>query len=130
MAERANAEEFLTQLKTAKFRAFYLAHDNIIGKKIYRVRVGPFRNRKGAEAALSRLRQQGYRDAFVQQHADMIPSSEISASAATARPELAPIKGAKKISPGDGCSHPRWSPTGKEIAYLSKADGQWGVYAV
>ncbi len=130
MAKRANAEEYLSKLKTARFRAFCLAHDNIVGKKIYRIRVGPFRNRNGAEAALSRLRQQGYRQAFVQQHADLIPVAKTSAARAGAGTELPPIKGAKKISREGGCSHPQWSPTGREIAYISESEGQAGLYAV
>lgn len=64
MAEKARAEQLVRDLKTAGYNA-YISPGAVSGRTLYRVRVGKFPNEESARQAVSRLREQGYPNAFL-----------------------------------------------------------------
>lgn len=126
LMEQANAVELIQRLRGANLRPFTITHTNIVGKTIYRIRVGPYADKNDAQLALERLEQMGYRQAFIKLHVTELPEPEQTDT--TESPAEVPKY--KKITTFGDCANPQWSPTGREIAFFRSGTEGNGIYAI
>jgi dipeptidyl aminopeptidase/acylaminoacyl peptidase len=100
-------------------------------KPIYRVRVGPFATEEAAFAHLGSLREQGFLQAYLIK-IERAPSSELASSGiktAIEPKETDPLL-KRQLTFSGGCSNPKWSPNGQEIAFYRKTSDLGGIYTV
>jgi DedD protein len=64
MADKGRAEELVRDLKGLGYTG-YISSARVADKTLYRVRVGGFPSAEGAKQALTKLREQGYPNAFL-----------------------------------------------------------------
>lgn len=121
--EKTNAEKRFLELKDAGLPVFVTSHRNVLNHPIFRVRVGPYKTSHEAADVLKNLKQNGYAEAFTARHSDELARSA-TVDSASVRPEE------KRLTTSAGCTYPRWSPTGREIAFFKKGETTTGIYTI
>ncbi len=126
LTSEPNAEALVTSLERARFPVFVVTRPGQAVHELLRVRVGPYASEREASRQLLNLREMGYEEAFVKNHvSETEAASEIRTFSAADLPD-----NQKRLTTGDNCSHPRWSPTGREIAFIRDFEGVKGLYSV
>lgn len=64
-SDPANAERLVARLRTGGFDRAYVQHDNVGGRTLYRVRVGPIATVAQFDRAVAQLRSMGIQDAHL-----------------------------------------------------------------
>ncbi len=99
------------------------------GTRLWRVVSGPFLTEPDATRRLAQARRAGFQDAFISIELAgpdpmEIDSTEMAIEEAVEESKL------KQLTSIGGCSGPRWSPTGREIAFFRRGPEQEGLYAI
>jgi hypothetical protein len=125
------ANAFTVELRKSNLNSYLVPDSTSFTKPIYRVRIGPFATEEVASANLGSLREQGFVEAYIIK-IEGVPSSELASTASridTEPQETDPLP-KKQLTFSGGCSAPKWSPSGQEIAFYRKTDDLEGIYAV
>ncbi|MFQ5649983.1 MAG: SPOR domain-containing protein [bacterium] len=131
LADSGNVVRLAGRLRASNLPVFVSSGPEDELSSLFRVRVGPFANETEASKALAAVKQLGFLEAFIHNHTDEITAGEtptLVAAADTVVQELPVSK--KRLTSHGRCSFPRWSPTGREIAFLKDENGAKGLYAV
>ncbi|RMF64913.1 MAG: hypothetical protein D6743_08695, partial [Calditrichaeota bacterium] len=125
LSDAQNAKGLEHTLRQRDFPAFVVSGESSSHETLYRVRVGPFAEREEAEKTTRALRMAGYKEAFLVNHlGELHPANPPAADSLTGEGHP------KQITFSGKCSHPRWSPSNREIAFFLQKDGKHGIYAV
>lgn len=105
------------------------------GAPLWKVLVGPYNGEAEARAALRTLKKRGYQNAFVRLQprrtgeADSLLEDAATVGPVVIKPPDEELIG-KQLTESGGCSAPRWSPTGREIAFLKHLSNQEGIFTI
>lgn len=126
LTDTANVARLTTQLQRSDLPVF-VSRSQETGSDIFRIRVGPYAQERNAARALLAIRDLGFIDAFLKNHGKEIDTLV----AAPAMEEALTSTELKKLTDAGGtCRSPKWSPTGREIAFINVGPESTGLYAV
>ncbi len=121
-SEKEKAESLLGRLANSSLPA-YLSAAEKTQPPLYRVRVGPFVNEQAASQIVQRVKALGYGDAFV-----VVEESAALPADSTLITEIPDSFQRKQLTFEGDVRHPRWSPTGREIAFFDASKN--GIYTI
>ncbi len=124
-SERERAEEFTQTLLKSKLPAF-LAVAALNNHSVYRVRVGPYATEEEANAALYAVKKLGHKEAFI---AKENPKEQVSTASDSLLLQLQAVN-KKQLTADGSLSNPKWSPSGREIAFYKGEKRKGGIYTV
>lgn len=120
LRDKNNAESLTASLHKSELPSYILADTTSLGDSLFKVRIGPYLTEKKAEQSLVNVRKLGYEEAFV--------TEELFEEPIDLDTEEKQDK--KQLTFSGDCSHPKWSPGGREIIFLKKARTGEGIYAI
>jgi len=126
-SDSRSVAEALSKLSKGGFQPYVIRHPNIVGKFIYRVRVGPFLSKSAAGIAMKRVQLLGFSNIFIKNHL-----SEIKATAqeSAQSSESTTIENFKQLTYSADCGSLAWSPSGREIAFVREKEQVLGIYSI
>lgn len=126
-----NAENERAGLRKLGLTA-YVERAEVPGQGVwFRLRVGPYLQASTADSVLELLKSSGYADAYeVTAHAPAIEKVAEAPLDTTIDQGPATIVDTTRLTRIGNCMRPKWSPRGREIAFLASIEGQAGLFAV
>jgi Tol biopolymer transport system component len=124
-AERERAGEFMHTLLKSRLPAF-IAAAPLNNQSVFRVRVGPYATEEEAGAALDAVKKLGYKEAFITKEN---PKEQVSTVSDSLLLQLQSVN-KKQLTTDGTLSYPKWSPSGREIAFYKGEKGKGGIYTV
>ena len=126
---RSNAEDLVSRLLVSDFGAYVVRDSTGVSQTLCRVRVGRFSNERLAFAALRLLQEQGFGEAYlIKQESVRLQSAPVLETFESQSKSREQIK--RGLTSTGGCSHPRWSPNGREIAFFRSGPEAEGIYTI
>ncbi len=124
---KENANRIKLHLRKSNFPAYIDSTSNTSNELLHRIRLGPFYTMEAVDSILSDIKKIGYSEAFL-----LINSEEDSKDTLNTNIILSDTSEINKrqLTFNEKCSHPKWSPTGREIAFYKNTNGENGVYAI
>ncbi|MCG8607875.1 SPOR domain-containing protein [bacterium] len=127
----ADANSLAYELRNSNWDSHVVADSISFTKPIYRVRLGPFATEETAFARLTSIRKQGFTDAYIIK-IETVPATEFTSTGSdiTEQREANDTPIRKQLTLAGGCSNPKWSPNGREIAFYRDTGDLQGIYTV
>jgi hypothetical protein len=153
-SDHDNAQSLVERLRGSGLSAFIAAPDS--SQHFHRTRVGPFASEEEALKTLASVKEMGFNEAFIKIDSAAVLIREAEKKEEAKKDDLARVKAhyltlksgtvedgermpdvygkgelfTRRITLSGQCSHPRWSPNGREIAFFKKEQGVSGIYTI
>jgi len=121
LRDKNNADHLRDVLRKSELPAYLLSYSTSSGDSLFKIRIGPYRTEYQAERALKSINELGYEKAFITDDSSSVNSFEADLDEKTGKMQLTFSR---------ECSHPKWSPKGREIAFFKKENDSEGLYTV
>ena len=122
LRDKNNADHLRDVLRKSELPAYLLSDSTSSGDSFFKIRIGPYRTEYQAARALKNINELGYEKAFI--------TTEGVASVDSSEADLDEKTGKMQLTFSRECSHPQWSPKGREIAFFKKENGIEGLYTI
>jgi len=121
LRHKNTADHLRNVLRKSELPAYLLSYSTSSGDSLFKIRIGPYRTEYQAERALKSINELGYEKAFI---------TDGSTSADSFEADLDEKAGKMQLTFSRECSHPKWSPKGREIAFFKKENDSEGLYTI
>jgi len=122
LRDKNNADNLNNVLRKSELPAYVLSASTSSGDSLFKVRIGPYRTEYQAARALKNINTLGYEKAFI--------TTDDLASVDSVESDLDEKSQKIQLTFSGECSHPQWSPQGREIAFFKKENGSEGLYTI